>query len=287
MRSALGVFAVLAFAGLAVLAPGAPATPRTLPLTVTITGSGVVTVGAVGRLACKTKCRKTFNVRTGSRLALIAKPASRWKMTGWTGSCATTRPTCALRVARAVRVVVTFVPPGSRANPIPLGTEASIEQGGGEGWHVKVVSVIPDGTGQVLAADPKNTVFAPDPGEQDFLVFVSATPRIGGDGLDLLPLIGHLLATVPGGDTVYRADVGCGTLPAPDLLEQGVLTFVGAVVKYLVQPNTTATGYVCFQIPTSAANHLMLFTEPPLVDPAAYSDPPPTPDADAVWFALR
>jgi hypothetical protein len=216
---------------------GAPAaTPRHVPLTVSITGRGTIRLSDGRRLACSSRCRKAFSVRAGAKLSLTARPGSGWAFVAWGGACRSGRATCTLRPRRANGVAATFAPPGStRANPIPLGQDAPIA----DGFRLKVVSVTPDAQLGV----------PPAPGGQNFVVLLTVTYVGGGKG-DLLPLINNLDAAGTHGGTYTTYENGChAPLPPPALGESGFDIFSGQSV----------TGNICWQIVGSDAGGLVLF----------------------------
>jgi len=227
---------------------GAPAaTPRHVPLTISITGRGSIHLSDGRRLACSSRCRKTFAVRAGAKLNLTARPGSGWAFVAWSGTCQGGRATCTVRPRRAKGVAATFAPPGSsRANPIPLGQTAPIA----DGFRLKVVSVTPDAR-----------LGPPAPGGQNFVVLLTVTYVGGGTG-DLLPLINNLDAAGTHGGTYTTYENGCHA-PPPALGESGFDIFSGQSV----------TGNICWQIVGSDAAGLVLFIGPGFTH--------------TTWFALR
>jgi hypothetical protein len=226
-----------------------------VPLTVSITGNGAVGLNGGRHFTCASaSCRRTFLVRAGSTVTLTAQAGSGWKFGTW-GGCRTTAATCRLRVNRAVRVGVTFIPPGAQSNPIPLGQAATIRNV----LQEKVVSVTPDAWQQISQVTFPNGELAntdpPPPGAQDFMLLLSVTYTGGGKAT--LSEMG--LTAVGSHNASYGAeDDWCGFLPAPDLSSFNVDVFSGQ----------TITGYVCFQIAENDADSLLLR------------------DGDT-WFALR
>src|SRR5262249_30039717 len=139
-----------ALVGLLAVSGATAATPRHVLLTVSISGKGTVRLSDERRLACSSKCHKTFSVRAGANLRLTARPGPGWAWVGWTGTCQSGRlPICSLRPRHNGRSVTAFfAPPGSTsANPIPLGQAATFK----DGWVVKVVSATIDATAQIVA----------------------------------------------------------------------------------------------------------------------------------------
>lgn len=72
---------------------GAQASSYTL--SVTRTGSGTVTSSPKG-ISCGSTCSKTF--KTGTSVALTAKPARKHSFLGWTGACSGTALTCTVQM---------------------------------------------------------------------------------------------------------------------------------------------------------------------------------------------
>ena len=118
--------------------------PRTVALHVTVNGSGTVRVRGNPAFTCRahfptsSHCRHTFYVRKGRRIVLKESPASGWKLWRWTGACHGSASSCSLRVKarRFGFVTASFVPPGDRLNPYPLGTTATLSGS----WQMKVNS---------------------------------------------------------------------------------------------------------------------------------------------------
>jgi hypothetical protein len=230
-------------------------------LTVAVSGKGVVRILG-GRLACNTACSKTFLVRKGKRLAVSAVPAVGWKV-AWQGPlCGGAKLACRFQPGRPVKVVLAFVAPGARTNPIPLGVAADV----GDGWSLKVASATRNANDLVLAVtrpngDPANT--PPPPGAQAFLASLAVTYNGGGEGqLRLLLLRVQALGSH---GTAYRTDRdSCGVWPEPSL-------------QYLesVFSGQTTTGNVCLRIASNDADSLLLLVEQPL-----------TSEKPSVWFSL-
>jgi hypothetical protein len=287
----------------AVGAPGEPQA-RTAQLTITVVGKGTVTVGRY-RVACAstTACSKSYVVNTGAVVRLKVSAAPTWKFTTWGGGCRGQTTTCVLHVRRSTRLSATFVPPGVPENPVALGHAgcSDVQEYADRlrppcwgDWSLRVVDTTPDATSEVLAADRRNP--APPPGFQDYLIRVAATPA--GPNENLQELVWSIFAANASNPhpsyaynyytPVYNA-CGSGTLPAPDLLKQGVfLDQVGIVV-----PDTrTVTGNICFLVSSDDASRLLLYTEPTSLDSrwnGLEEDPfqRQPPDRNAVWFALR
>jgi len=254
--------------------PGTLAAPsRALPLTIAITGKGMVRLGTGRQVACAASCRRVILVRADRRITLSTQPASGWKFGAWAGACRGTGRTCKLRVTRAARVNASFIPPGARKNPIPLGTEGFIDAGPpalglvtawGFEWGLKVLSSRLE--------------------QNHLIVQLSATAH--GSALILYQLQANIF--LAGRIREYSPGaVGPNpcTPPAPDLLS--ILGhYLGPPGFFGLLEGETLTGYLCFQVDPIDAPFL-LFTEPPLRSLNPSSVPSYPPDAEAVWFALR
>jgi hypothetical protein len=239
--------------------------PRTVPLHLTVNGSGTLRVPGHPAFIChahfptSAHCRHTFYVRKGRRIVIKESPASGWKLWKWSGlACHGSAASCSLRVKarRFGFVTASFLPPGDRLNPYPLGAAVQL----GQGWEVMVNSAIINADAQVEAV---NGNVPPPAGAQYSLVNLSMTYTNGGSG-DLGFFAQAYLATEGAGNAGYAADWQCAT-PAPDL---GV---VGQVFS-----GQTETGNLCFLIASHDASTLFL-NGPPTADEAQVP----------IWFALR
>ena len=224
-------------------------------LTIALNGKGTLT-GAPRRIECRGTCKRsstvwTFRVKPGSAFTLKARAARTYKFTGWKGACRGSKPTCVVRVQRTTRLSATFVPPGARENPVPLGQTADV----GDDFRLRIVSVTPDASAQF------GPNFKPPPGAQQFMALITVTYTGGGKG-SVLYFRNHLWAQ--GSHNVkYDFDNDyCGPWPEPSLQYKGDL-FSGQ----------SLTGNVCFMIASNDAASLMFFTE---MDYQQF-----------VWFALR
>src|SRR5262249_29943660 len=112
--------------GLVVARAAAGAGPRTVPLDLTVDGSGTPRLPGNPAFVChahfptSAHCRHTFYVRKGRRIVVKESPAKGWKLWKWSGlACHGTAATCSLRVnaRRFGFVTASFVPPGDRLNP--------------------------------------------------------------------------------------------------------------------------------------------------------------------------
>src|SRR5438128_8198287 len=98
--------------------------PRTVPLHVTINGSGTLRVPGHPAFTChahfpaSSHCRHTFYFRKGRQIVVKESPASGWKLWRWDGHCHGSAASCSLRLKarRFGFVTASFVPPGDRLN---------------------------------------------------------------------------------------------------------------------------------------------------------------------------
>ena len=79
--------------------------PQPLNLTVSITGTGVVTSDPVG-ISCGATCRATYP--SGAAMTLNAVPAPGYAFSGWSGACADTNPICNITMSEALAVTAIF-----------------------------------------------------------------------------------------------------------------------------------------------------------------------------------
>ena len=257
---------LLVTAALSASVPLAVAAPWKVALKVTVSGKGRVTSSPAG-LLCPGTCRGQF--ASGARVRLVARASAGWVFGRWAGACAGTGK-CSLKLTSAKSVRAVFVPvqpppppPGSsQDNPAPIGTAVAISIGDAPGgWTLKVNSVTPDASDQVMAADPDNIPPAPD--NQDFMVSVTATYTGTGsvdagalpDGLNL----------VDASSTPYQsaAQDGCGVLPDPDL--------VLVTTDLTVSSGATVTGNICWSVSTDDVSSLEMYND----------------QTAPVWFALH
>ena len=232
---------------LVVSSAAAVTAPRTVALHVTVNGSGTVRVPGHAAFTChahfpiSSHCRHTFQVRKGRRIVVRESPASGWKLWRWSGACHGSAASCSLRVKvrRFGFVTASFVPPGDRLNPYPLGTAAPLTGG----WQLKINSALIDADAEVEAVDNQPP---PPAGAQYTLVNVSMTYQGGGShSIPVgLALIGVQL--VGAGNAGYSFD---GCLPPPlDLGSDFTPVFSGQ----------TVTGNLCFEIASKHAASLLL-----------------------------
>lgn len=133
---------------------------------------------------------------------------------------------------------------GARSHPIPFGAPHDI----GRGWSVKIVSVLPDATQRILSWDSSNN--PPKRGRQFYMVNLQA--KRTGKKPGYLHATFYMRAVGPGG-TGYSIDKdSCGSIPDPDLEVDDPLVF----------RNTTITGNICWQVRSTDAVKLLMFTAP-------------------------
>lgn len=269
-RSWLLIAGVAALIGL-VAAGGASAGSRqgTVPLKVRVTGLGTLRVTGGASFTCRQyPCVHTFHVPKGRRIVLRASAAEGWKLTKWSGACAGSRARCSLRLTGWRIAAVTFVPPGNRLNPYPLGTAVTLSGG----WRVKINSAKIDATAEVEAVvDPStgdHSNPAPDAGDQYALVNLSLT-YVGPasfPGNDVDSWLYGLSQLGAAGDVsgLYPPDF-CEP-PQPDADSGGQFS-VGQTVR----------GNLCYEIGSGDASTLLLL---------GTANSPSSPGY-LVWFALR
>jgi hypothetical protein len=130
---------------------------------------------------------------------------------------------CRFTLTRATKVLANFVAGGSSAYPFPPGVTAPIDDmSGGIGWAMKVESVIPDATSQILAIGKNASCCQQRTGSQDYMIIVSVTPT--GSALDLGALEANIYAKSTNPNSligVYtEANSGAsGQLPPPHLYD--------------------------------------------------------------------
>lgn len=137
----------------------------------------------------------------------------------------------------------------SQASPAPIGTV--VETGG---WEIVVVSIDPDATQAVLNENMFND--PPGDGSQFFFANVSATYRGDTEGQNLL--LTSFRALGPSNVAITER---CGV--TPDQLDTFVDVFAGG----------TITGNLCFEVPSSDVDSLLMYVEKI--------------GHDRVWFALH
>lgn len=236
---------------------------RAVPLTVTITGKGTVRL-AGHRVVCAAKCRRVISVLTGSRVTLSAEPGEGWKFEKWGGACRRATRRCVLRPKYSLHVDVAFIPPGTRTNPIPMGTEGYPDGSWLLGWGLRVLSSQLRANNLIveLAATAHGADLTKH--QLDGNIFVESRLR-----REYSPSASNSLCPTPSPNFFSLGTVGVGLQGTP-----GVLA------------GQTVTGYLCFLVSRSKAP-FRLFTEPPLRSLNPPIQPPYHPDSEAVWFALR
>jgi len=245
----MGRLAICAVLLLIVASPAADAAAvhrhRTIALKLSVTGVGTVRVTGSKSFTCRAaSCRHTFRVQPRRRITLRVAPAEGWKLTTWAGACNGAAASCSLRLREIARVSVTFVPPGDRLNPYPLGVSVRMDGG----WRLKVNSAAIDADPQVEAVTdqyghPSNP--PPPGGAQYALVNVSLTYVANGSS-SVSGYVDYWLGVVGARNARYQ--LGC-TPPPLDL---------SAVVD-ATDSGQTATGNICFEIASSDASTLVLF----------------------------
>ncbi len=201
----------------------------------------------------------------GPHVVLTEKPYTGWKFGGWRGACKSKRATCVLDASHArkdrlgdhsVHVRATFIPvaPGlTRANPIPLGTPATI-------WDGLVVRVNSANANVQLGTSPPA-------GAEYFDANLTVTNPSGTSR----PTWWYGLTAEGSGNLPYgSADNGNGcSAPGPQPpLDTGDPLGAGQ----------STTGYVCWTIPASDANSLEFY-----FGASATLDGPER----TTWFALH
>jgi len=181
----------------------------------------------------------------GPRAVLVAAPYQGWKFDRWHGACKSKRPRCSIDIAkirpntnseRNVHVGATFVPaaPGiTRDHPIPLGTIAGV----GNGWRVRVNSVMP--SGQLSPPAPI--------GAQYFSANVTIAYFGGGSATPEDSLTWQATGS-------HRTPYNPGLNPCPYPGPQPPLPTFNPIVS-----GQSATGYVCWQIAANDAGSLEMY----------------------------
>ena len=213
-------------------------------------------------------CRHTFHFRKGRRIVVKESPASGWKLWRWTGACHGSAASCSLRLKarRFGFVTASFVPPGDRLNPYPLGTPVTLNDPVHNdpvnlGWRMTVNSATMNTNAQVEAV---NGNVPPPAGHQYALVNLTLTLLNGGP-IQLKDFtMGRLLTEAHNHDyltgecTPPSSDISAGT----------------------VNSGQSETGNLCFVIFTTDASKLELSANDEVT--TAYGTA-----AETRWFALR
>jgi uncharacterized cupredoxin-like copper-binding protein/Mg-chelatase subunit ChlD len=130
--------------------------------------------------------------------------------------------------------------PGTRENPLPIGTAAEI----GGGWYASVVDVVPDATELVQAENQFNE--PPADGDQFFLVTISTTYE--GEGSSTLPA-GNAFQVVGESSVAYTSfDPGCGVIPNAYGFTE---VFTGGMVEF----------NICFSVKSADVPTLVMYSE--------------------------
>jgi hypothetical protein len=224
-------------------------------LKITISGVGTVKVSGEPAVKCASFCQRSLHVDKGSRVTLVATPGKLGKLGRWTGACTGSASRCTLRVTRKAQVTATFVPPGTKNNPIPMGTRWPI----GNGWKLKVVAATPNADGQVID-NASDAPLVPSPGDQFFVLEVQLTFAGTGSGM-LEPMAQNWSAEGSHNFKYeYFDDTTCGvgadvSLPAPNLQPM-------IVNNQTVASGQSVKGHICLQVATDDASTLRLNTAP-------------------------
>lgn len=256
-----GVTLTALFGVLGVLIVGSASakTPKTVPLSISITGAGTVQVG-FHVVSCEgMACHQIVRVRRGRRVVIYIAPWAGWKLTASRGACKGAPATCSIRPFVPAHIAVTFVPPGDRLNPIPLGTAVALFGG----LRLRVNSATLDANDQAEAVTDgsgKPWNGPPPAGAQYALVNVSLQYVARGAGpIYLEGFVGNL----QGEGSSNAAYAPSCTPPPIDLRSIGQFFYGEAVA-----------GNLCYEIASSDANSLLLG------GPALHG-------GRTVWFALR
>jgi hypothetical protein len=249
------------------------ASALTVSLTVTLHGAGTVKVSGKPSITCDlyasgamNTCSHTLHVKKGSRVMLVATPATFQKLGPWKGACKGTVPRCKLNMTRNRRVTATFIrpsEPGSRSNPYPLGTTVTLTHG----FQFKVNSATLNADAEVEAVkDQYGNPVNPPPTAGNQYALVNATVTYVGQDPSYLGerIKSDLLAEADHDLNPYYPDDQC-TPPPLDLGSVGEVT-----------TGQGATGNLCLEITTSDAATLML---------GGYVTNGQ--NTDLFWFALR
>lgn len=223
----------------------------------------MISLGAGRTISCSASasCARTFRLKAGTRVTASATAREGWKLTGWTG-CRAGASTCALTIIRPLRLQAVFVAPGTRTNPIPLGTTETLSPG----WQVRVNSA---------QLQPQNYL--------QILVTVDVVGGSSALNLDSLLLDMYASGASTASRTYDQQGSSCRTNTATPTLAS--LGKEGPLGFFYVLNGQPVTGYVCFQVALADADSLMLAVEPGV----SVNPPPPnsTVDSKAVWFALH
>jgi hypothetical protein len=261
---AVACLAIVAAAGTAVPVGRSGASSTGYSVRLTITGAGTVILETRrrgcnllchfkvrARRGCSSLCHFTVKTGTGTQLRLVAAPATSWRFASWRGCTLEPQATvCHLRLPHTGRVTATFGAPGSRQNPYPLGTAATLYQ-----WRFKVNSATINADAEVEAYGN----LPPAAGAQYTLVNVTATYLGGGSGSISFWLTQEEdMVALGASNAEYGFSPQCG--PLADQVFSG----------------QSVTGNLCFEIASNDASTLLLNGSLNKYD--LYQN---------IWFALR
>ncbi len=132
---------------------------------------------------------------------------------------------------------------GTRTHPIPMGAPAYI----GEGWTVRVVSVVRDATRQIEQYDKSNN--PPAAGHQFYMIQISATLR--GKKPRYFQASHRIRAVKRTGGVGYNPfENSCGVIPDPDL----------EINYHQIFPPNSVRGNVCWEVRSADAGKLLMYT---------------------------
>lgn len=132
-------------------------------------------------------------------------------------------------------------PPGAtREHPIPRGTSADT----GDGWRITVLSVTPNATAAVLAANRYNT--PPAPGYQFYIARVHIARTAPASQSFVLGGLGGLRTVGASGVAYSTYENSCGVVPDP-------------LTTAEVFPGGAIVGNVCWQVRSSDVSSLVLY----------------------------
>ena len=125
-----------------------PATQRTFPVTVSVSGQGTVSSVPAG-IACPDDCAASFAEGATATLTAVAAPG--WELGTWTGACAGTGA-CVLTVAGPLSVGATFRPETVSVAVAVTGSGSVASSPAGIACPAECVASFPGGTTLELAA---------------------------------------------------------------------------------------------------------------------------------------
>jgi len=241
MRARLWVAGVV-LVGLLVASGASAAKARTVGLKLTVTGLGTIRVTGSSPFTCKAgSCQHTFHVPLGKRITVKASPQSGWKLTAWAGACKGSSPTCSLRLKATRSVAVTFVPPGDRLNPYPLGSAVPVGSMDGD-WEVTVNSATIDADTEVEAENGN----VPPPAGDHYTLVNFTFALVGGGSSSVANFLQDGAFVTEGSHNAPYSPDAC-TPPSPDLGSAGTIS-----------SGQSATGNLCYVTATNDASTLVL-----------------------------